>query len=358
MSLGRQALIWICVAVVFLLALYVLRGIMLPFVLGMAIAYFLDPVADGLEDIGLNRMAATIVISIVGTLIFLLALVTLVPVLEEQIVQFLQRAPGYLEDLRALAVDLSDGALAQFITGVDGDFKTAFTDLAKTAVGWVGGLFTGALSGGLAVIGFLSLLFVTPVVAFYLLLDWDRMVERVDTWLPREHAPVIRSLVREMDEMLAGFVRGQVTVCIVLGTFYATALSLIGLEFGLIVGIVAGLVSFIPYVGAATGLILSGGLALVQFWPDPVMIGAVLAVFFIGQAIEGNILTPWLVGSRVRLHPVWIIFALFAFGTLFGFVGVLLAVPISAVIGVLARFGIAEYMKSNLYMGGGPPAQG
>lgn len=151
--------------------------------------------------------------------------------------------------------------------------------------------------------------------------------------------------------MLSGFVRGQVTVCFVLGTFYATALTVIGLDFGLVVGLIAGLVSFIPFVGALVGLVLSVGLALIQFWPDPLMIGAVAAVFFVGQAIEGNILTPWLVGSRVKLHPVWVIFALFAFGTLFGFVGVLLALPLAALIGVLMRFGIGEYLKSDLYKG-------
>lgn len=352
MTLQRQASIWLAAAVVFGLALFVLRGIMLPFVAGMAIAYFLDPVADRLEAWGLSRVMATVLITIVGTLAFVLALVVLVPVIQEQAAAFIARAPGYIEQLRELAVQLSDGALAQFIAGVDGDLKSTFADLAKSVVGWFGGLLQGALSGGLAVISFLSLLFVTPIVAFYMLLDWDRMVERVDSWLPRAHAPTIRRLAREMDDMLSGFVRGQVTVCLVLGTFYASALTIIGLEFGLVVGLIAGLVSFIPFVGAFTGLLLSGSLALVQFWPDPVMIGAVLAVFFVGQALEGNVLTPWLVGSRVQLHPVWVIFALFAFGALFGFVGVLLAVPLAAMIGVLARFGIGEYKKSHLYTGG------
>ncbi len=353
MSIGRQALIWIAAALVFGVFLYALSGIMLPFVAGMAVAYFLDPLADRLEDLGLGRLAATSVISIVGLLIFILCLVVLLPVLQDQIINFIERAPGYLQQIQALISRVLEGRLGAFISSVDEGTRAAFADIAKSAVGWAGRVFQGAVNGSLAFISFMSLVFVTPIVAFYLLLDWDRMIERVDSWLPRDHADTVRRLASEMDEMLAGFVRGQVSVCLVLGTFYATALSLIGLEFGLVVGVIAGLVSFIPFVGALTGLILSAGLALVQFWPDPVMIGAVLAVFFVGQAIEGNILTPWLVGARVRLHPVWVIFALFAFGAIFGFVGVLLALPLAAMIGVLARFAIGKYKKSELYIGRG-----
>jgi len=358
MSVGRQALIWAAVAIAFGLMLHFLSGIMLPFVAGMAIAYFLDPVADRLEAVGFGRMAATTIISIVGLLLFILGLLLLLPVLQDQFVNFANRIPGYIEQLQALINRVMDGRLAQFISTLDTDLESAVSDIAKTAVSWVGGVFERAISGGLAFVGFLSLVFVTPVVAFYLLLDWDRMMAQVDSWLPRDHADTIRGLASEMNDMLSGFVRGQVTVCLVLGTFYATALSLVGLEFGLVVGVIAGLVSFIPYLGAATGLVLSVGLALIQFWPDPVMIGAVAAVFWVGQAIEGNILTPWLVGSRVKLHPVWVIFALFAFGTFFGFVGVLLALPLAAMIGVLARFGVSEYLKSELYRGSsGPPAE-
>jgi predicted PurR-regulated permease PerM len=358
MSVGRQALIWAAVAIAFGLMLHFLSGIMLPFVAGMAIAYFLDPVADRLEAIGFGRMAATTIISIVGLLLFILGLLLLLPVLQDQFVNFANRIPGYIEQLQALIDRVMDGRLAQFISTLDTDLESAVGDIAKTAVSWVGGVFERAISGGLAFVGFLSLVFVTPVVAFYLLLDWDRMMAQVDSWLPRDHADTIRGLASEMNDMLSGFVRGQVTVCLVLGTFYATALSLVGLEFGLVVGVIAGLVSFIPYLGAATGLVLSIGLALIQFWPDPVMIGAVAAVFWVGQAIEGNILTPWLVGSRVKLHPVWVIFALFAFGTFFGFVGVLLALPLAAMIGVLARFGVSEYLKSDLYRGGSGPHAG
>jgi len=357
MTLGRQALIWLGVAVVFGLLLYLLRGILLPFVAGMAMAYFLDPVADRLEAWGMNRLAATSVISLAAALVLVLGMVVLLPVLYDQVLGFIERAPGYLEQIQLLAARMLEGRLGTFISGFEDHTNGIMADIAKSAVGWLGGAFQGAVSGGLAFISFLSLIFVTPIVAFYLLLDWDHMVERLDSWLPRQHAPTIRRLAVEIDDMLSGFVRGQVTVCLVLGVYYATALSLVGLEFGLVVGIVAGLTSFIPFVGALVGLVLSVGLALVQFWPDALMISLVALVFFVGQAIEGNVLTPWLVGSRVRLHPVWVIFALFAFGAIFGFVGVLLALPLAAMIGVIARFAVGEYVKSNLYTGGAHPGR-
>ena len=200
----------------------------------------------------------------------------------------------------------------------------------------------------------ISLLVITPVVAFYLLRDWDRLIARIDTWLPRDHAETIRERVREVDRTLAGFLRGQGTVCLILGLFYAIALSIAGLDFGLVVGLVAGLLSFIPYVGAIIGLVLSVGLALLQF-DDWLRVAIVAGIFFVGQAVEGNFLTPKLVGESVGLHPVWIIFGLLAGGALFGFVGVLLAVPAAAVIGVGVRFALDRYLQSPYYRGGGGP---
>jgi predicted PurR-regulated permease PerM len=219
-------------------------------------------------------------------------------------------------------------------------------------VTWGTNLLGQVISGGVAIANLISLLVITPVVAFYLLRDWDRIVARVDTWLPRGHAGAIREQAREIDRTLAGFLRGQGTVCLILGVFYAIGLTLAGLDFGLVVGLVAGLLSFIPYVGAIVGLVLSVGLALVQF-DDWLRIAVVAGIFFVGQAVEGNFLTPKLVGESVGLHPVWIIFGLLAGGALFGFVGVLLAVPAAAVIGVGVRFALGRYMQSPYYHGGG-----
>jgi predicted PurR-regulated permease PerM len=178
------------------------------------------------------------------------------------------------------------------------------------------------------------------------------MVVTVDQWLPRQHRDTIRMLAREINRAIAGFIRGQATVCLVLGTFYAVGLSLVGLNFGALIGMLAGLLSFIPYVGSLAGLVLSVGVAVVQFWPDWTWIAATLGIFITGQFIEGNILSPKLVGASVGLHPVWLMFALFAFGALLGFVGLLLAVPLAAIAGVLGRFALRQYLASTVYHGG------
>ena len=192
---------------------------------------------------------------------------------------------------------------------------------------------------------------VVPVVAFYLLYDWDRMIGTIDSLLPRDHAPIIRRLAGEIDETLASFIRGMGTVCLILGSYYAVALMLVGLQFGLVVGAVAGIITFIPYVGALFGGALAIGLALFQFWGDWLSIALVAGIFVIGQVVEGNFLTPKLVGHSVGLHPVWLIFALSVFGALFGFVGMLVAVPLAAAFGVLARFATEQYRHSRLYRG-------
>jgi predicted PurR-regulated permease PerM len=209
----------------------------------------------------------------------------------------------------------------------------------------------------MGVINAVVFIVVVPVVAFYMLLDWDRMVARVDEILPRDHAPTVRHLAREIDRVLAAFVRGQISVCLILGTFYAVALMLAGLNYGIVVGAIAGAVTFIPYVGAIIGGALAMGLALFQFWGDWLQIGIVAGIFALGQFLEGNVITPKLVGNSVGLHPVWLLFALSAFGSVFGFVGMLVAVPVAAALGVLARFAIDQYKQSRLYLGLGPTAR-
>jgi predicted PurR-regulated permease PerM len=196
---------------------------------------------------------------------------------------------------------------------------------------------------------------VTPVVAFYLLLDYDRIVAKVDGFVPVRNKAVVRRLAGEIDTAIAGFIRGQALVCLLLGLWYGIGLSLIGVNFGLLIGIISGFLSFIPYVGSLSGLVLALGVAIVQFLPEWVPIVLTLVVFATGQFLEGNILAPKLVGQSVGLHPVWLMFALFAFGSLFGFVGLLLAVPLAAAIGVLVRYGLEQYMRSPLYSG--VPAQ-
>jgi predicted PurR-regulated permease PerM len=351
MSLQRQVTFWIGSLLALILVMWVLSPILLPFIAGIVLAYFLDPVADRLESFGLPRLAATLLILLVSVLVVVTAVIIIVPVLSNQIAKFAGDLPANLQGLaarfNAMAPDWVKELLAQSETNIQG----TLSDFASKAAGWIVTLLSSILTGGAALVNILSLMVVTPIVAFYLLADWDRIVAKVDSWLPREHAGTIRALAREIDAALAGFIRGQGTLCLFLGVFYAVGLSLAGLKFGLAIGIVTGILSFIPYVGAITGGVLAIGLALVQFWPDWFHIGTIVAIFALGQFLEGNILSPKLVGHSIGLHPVWLMFALFAFGYVFGFVGLLLAVPMAAAAGVLSRFALRRYLASNLFLG-------
>ncbi len=353
MTIERRAVFWIAAGIVALLALYLLSPILLPFIAGIAVAYALDPAADWFERRGFNRLWATLAILVVFVLVIALILVTLVPVLVTQLIELIQNTPGYLERLQALAMPLLDSDAGRFLKIDPDSIRTSIADFFGRGAGWVTTVLGSVWSGSLAILNVISLFVVTPVVAFYLLYDWDRMVAKADALLPRQYADTIRVLVGEMSDTVAGFVRGQGLLCLFLGVFYAAGLALIGLDFGLLIGIGAGLISFIPYIGSILGFLVAISVALVQFWPDWIWIVATAAVFAVGQFIEGNILQPKLVGGRVGLHPVWLIFALVAFGYFFGFVGLLIAVPVSAAIGVLVRFAIRRYVESPLYSGDG-----
>ena len=355
MTARAQLAFWLVGLVVFGLCLYLLRGILLPFVAGMAVAYLLDPVADKLEGWGLSRTLATTVITALFMVAATGALFLLLPLLQQQLLDLIGRVPAYANAIRDLVAPFSEALFARLDEDDVLRVREAFAGFSDRAAAWALGLVRGLWESGLAILNLLSLLFITPIVTFYLLRDWDRIVARVDGLLPRAHAEVIRDQFRLIDETLSGFVRGQGLVCVILGAFYAVSLVLMGLDFGLIIGIAAGLVSFIPYVGAISGFAASVGMALLQF-DELLRVAAVAAVFVAGQVIEGNFLTPKLVGKRVGLHPVWVIFGVLAGGALFGFVGVLLAVPATAVVGVLVRFASGRYAASPLFLGQG--AQG
>jgi len=353
MPVQRQIGFWLAALVIVALTLYILRGVLLPFVAGMALAYMLDPVADRLERLGLGRLGATILILALFVLTFVLALVVLIPLAMHQLAGFGANLPAYVERLQALITERG-GPLIDKLggSGTLADMQEWIGGFVRQGAAWMAGFLRGLWSGGQAIISVFALLIVTPVVAFYLLVDWDHIVAVVDGWLPRRYRDAIRMLAREIDRAIAGFIRGQAAVCVILGTFYAVGLSLVGLNFGALIGLSAGLLSFVPYVGSLTGLVLSLAVAIVQFWPDWTWIAATLGIFVAGQFVEGNILSPKLVGASVGLHPVWLMFALFAFGALFGFVGLLLAVPLAAVAGVLGRFALKKYLASALYHGG------
>ncbi|MBF0562438.1 MAG: AI-2E family transporter [Alphaproteobacteria bacterium] len=352
MSNPRPQLFWFAGLAVMLAALFLLRSVLLPFVAGMAVSYFLDPLADRLERWGASRTLATTLITIAFVLLAATALMIMVPLFADQMGKLVVRIPDYLHTLdhwlRPILVRLS----AKLNHADRVRLDAAASGFAGDAMKWLGGLVTELWHEGLNAINILSLIFITPVVTFYLLRDWDRMVASIDLWLPRRHIATIHQIFRDIDRAVAGFVRGQAIMCLTLGTYYALGLTLVGLEVGLVVGFFAGLVSFIPYLGTISGFIISMILAFGQFtnWVD---IALVVLVFAIGQVLESYVLQPRLVGRRVHLHPVWLMFSLLAGGALFGFLGVLLAVPIAAVIGVLARFGLNRYLAGPLYQGEG-----
>ena len=347
----RQIRFWLIVAALLALFIYVFSEILLPFVAGMVLAYFLDPVADRLERAGLSRVWATIFILFAFVVVLTVGFIILIPILTSQLTDFVARLPDYLSRLQALITGFDPTWVEQRFGVNDADLRDGLNSLLASGVGFMTTIFQSIWNSGMALFNIAGLLVVTPVVAFYMLLDWDRMVETVDRWVPRDHVQTVRQIATDINIATAGFVRGQGTLCLVLGVMYAVGLTAVGLNFGILIGLFAGLISFVPYVGSLVGLILSLGVAFVQFWPNWPMIAAVAGVFFLGQFIEGNILQPRLVGKSVGLHPVWLMFALFAFGALFGFVGLLIAVPAAAAIAVLVRFAISRYLDSPLYRG-------
>lgn len=348
MTIERRWLIWLAIALVGGFLVYELRSALPPFLAGMAVAYLLDPLADRLEAVGCPRTVAVLIILGSFLAILITAVALLFPILQAQILELVARLPGYIQRIRDLAQPIFERLQASLSPDEVERLRSAAGNFAGDAVGWLGRIVGGLWSGGLAVFNALSLVVIMPVVAFYLLRDWDRIVAHVDSLLPRGAADTIRQQVREIDSRLSGFVRGQASVCLALGTWYGVGLTLVGLDFGVLVGVGAGLISFVPYLGTALGLIVGLGLAIAQFstW---LPIALVAAVFATGQILEGYVLTPRMVGERVGLHPVWVLFALMAGGALLGFTGVLLAVPAAAVIGVLVRFAIGRYLQSQLY---------
>lgn len=337
---------WIVGTVVVFAALWFLGDVILPFVTGAAIAYLLDPIADRLERWGLGRALATTLVMIGALLALAVMVLLIVPLFLSQAAGLLATIPDAVRELRSFMETRAPDIFDQTSPA-----RQAVDRTVEALQGQAGRIVQGILASVNSLIGVVLFLVVTPVVAFYLLMDWDRMVAAIDDLLPRRDADTIRRLAREIDRALAGFVRGQTTVCLILGGFYAVALMLVGLDFAIVIGLIAGLLTFIPWVGSITGGVLSIGLALLQFWAEPWRIVLVAVIFVAGQFAEGNFLTPKLVGGSVGLHPVWLLLALSVFGALFGFVGLLVAVPVAAVLGVLVRYGLERYRAGRFYRG-------
>jgi len=284
-------------------------------------------------------------------LAFILLILIAAPLIKQQVADLIAAIPEYTRQIKDVIGPRIADITAQFSSEDVERLRSAAGNYAGSFLSWIGGLIEGIVTSSAAIANILSVVLLTPLVAFYMLRDWPHITKIVDDLLPKEHAPTIRGILQDIDRTMAGFVRGQLTVCFILGSFYAIALSIAGLNFGFVIGLTSGLLSFIPYIGSGFGLVASIGVAIFQF-QDPTMVGIIAAIFLGGQLVEGNYLTPRLVGGSVGLHDVWVIFALMVGGSLLGFTGLMLAVPVAAIIGVLIRFGISRYKQSAVYQGG------
>lgn len=351
MKAKEKILFWIGLLVILGIMLYAVKAILLPFVVAIIVAYFLDPAVDRLENIGVSRWLGTLLMIVMFFSVMITLSLILVPILYEQLLSFLQKIPEYTHRVQERLLP----SIAHFIEEIDPNaiekIKSNAGNASAHVMTFIVDVLTGMWSSGVAILSLISLLFVTPIVIFYLLRDWDKIIAMVDGLLPQKHAKTIREQCRRIDDTLSGYLRGQVHVCMLLGAFYAIGLMAVGLEFGLIIGLMTGILSFIPYVGMLFGVVIGLGIAFVQFGglDGLAQIGAVTLIFAIGQFAEGNFVTPKLVGSKVGLHPAWVMFALLAGGAVMGVLGVLIAVPMAAIIGVLIRFAVEQYLESSLY---------
>lgn len=346
---GRNWSVWLAVLIVFCFGVYILRSVLLPFVAGIVLGYLFDPLARRFEKMGVSRTIATTLVFIVVILVAVPSLILLFGVIDSQLTVFVEAAPQYISAFFKKIEPVLTHLQEQFPSLEINNLKIMFKENLSSNMQLGGKILKSLISNGFALINLLSLLLITPVVAFYMLRDWDTFVRKVDNLLPRRSKASVREQFRQIDRALSGFIRGQLSVCLILGTYYSLGLHFIGLELGMLVGFLAGLISFIPYVGSISGFVVSIILAFAQF-NDITKVLEVVAIFAIGQFVEGNFLTPKLVGENIGLHPVWVMFALLAGGVLLGFLGLMIAVPVAAIIGVLARHTIANYKKSNLYL--------
>lgn len=340
--LGGLLVVWVF--------LRLFSGILLPFVTAAGIAYFLDPTVSALHRLGVPRSLGAS-IALLGLIAFLLlSSLLLYPLAAAQVHLLVNQLPTMITRLQGFATHQFSAIQAHFGSNfISGKLKQVLHNETGTLIGFVGTALSHVLGTGFALFNILTLLIITPVVAFYLLRDWPSVIARIDSWLPRSQEAVIRGLATEISRILNAWLRGQAICCLFLATFYAIALTAAGLNLGLVIGLTAGLLSFIPYVGTIVGALSSVVLALGQFSGiDPVLI--VAGIFVIGQLLNDYVVAPRFLGDRLGLGAAWVIFALFAGAETFGFVGVLLAVPVTATLGVLTRFWLKLYLQSALYL--------
>lgn len=351
MRVEKQLWFWLAALLVAIGVIALLKDILLPFVAAIVIAYFLSPLADRLQALGINRVVAALLIVGCGAVLIVLAAVILGPILVDQLRRLATSLPDELQRVRTLVEDLAKDWLGPHFPSFQGALDRMNSEVSQNWAGVAGTIVASIWNRGVALVNFAALLLITPIVVFYLLIDWHPMLARIDNALPRDHAPTIRRLAGEINDAVAAFIRGQGAICLMLGIFYGIGLSWAGLDYGLLIGLTTGLLAFIPVVGWTVGLICASSLAIVQFWPELTPLAKVVGVLVAGIAMDTAFLSPRFVGGKIGLHPVWLIFALFVFSYLFGIVGTLIAVPLAAAIGVLVRFVVDVYLGSSVYKG-------
>lgn len=339
---------WLTLFIILGLFVYAINDILLPFVISIIIAYLLDPLADHFEKIKIPRTVAALTITSIFFLLLTGLIMWLAPKLSEQVTTLIQNSPHYLELIKEKTLPSIKTTLDKISPEISAHMTDGLSNVSSYILSFMLELLQNIWSSGMALFSLVSFIFITPFVTFYMLRDWDGFLAKVDSLLPPLYAPTIREQSKIISVTISAYLRGQIHICLILAAIYATGLTLIGLDFGLFIGIATGILAFIPYVGMALGFTVGLILAFLQFGDMAHML-MVAGVFILGQVLEGNFITPNLIGKKVGLHPVWIIFGLLAGGSLFGFLGVLLAVPVTAIIGVLIRFAISQYLKSKFY---------
>lgn len=353
---------WFTACLILAFLLWLFHAILMPFVVALVLGYLLDPLVGRMVRLGIGRGGATTIILVGSIFVVILTAALFSPMLVRQVTGFIKALPDLVkraQDLASSAGDqLTHGRIGELLerSGFDGsvaDMRESASDYVNKAVAWLVASGNALLSQGAALLDLLSLIVITPVVAFYVLLDWPRMLKSLESLIPPRNRDTVHSIGHDIDRALAGFLRGQLLVCLFLSAWYGIGLTLVGLNFGLLIGLLGGILSFVPYVGSMIVLVLSLLIAVVQGWPSWHLPALALGVVLIGQFLEGNVLSPKLVGDKVGLHPVWIIFALLGFGSVFGFTGLLVAVPVASALGVLLRHATRRYRESPIYTGEG-----
>ena len=343
-----RLLFWLVFIVVFIVALELLQSILLPFVAGVVIAFILAPAVARLEEWGLNRSLASLAVLVAFLIGVALVFTLLVPLIQNQVVTLIGNVPSLVKFLQGQLGRVMDLLQQQLPADQMAKLQDMVGAKLGEALSWLTSVAQSLITSSIAILNIVSLVIVTPIVTFLVLRDWEKLVALIDDYLPRQSLATVREQTRIVSDMLVGFTHGQALVCLTLAIYYGTTLTFAGLDSGLALGLLIGVLAIIPILGGALGFVLALGLAASQYGTWRAII-TVCIIFAVGQGVEGNFLTPKLVGDRIHLHPVWVMFALFAGGTLFGFIGLLMAVPAAAVIGVLVRFALGRYRRSAVY---------